>query len=483
MVDLTKYLKMQEDNPNAFVIVHLADFYEVLGEKAKEAAEILDLTLTARDIGAPERVPLVGFPYHVSEKYIEELRRHGDVIITGPGEEPKILTTTEAKPNHKERAHALLSASSSERWLNCPPSAVAAEAYPNPDTEFTREGTLAHEVAEITARIRVVDGHTYEEMVPSMAAGKREGATPEMLDCAFDYADYIQEHIKNDKAVVLLEQKVDFSPWVPDGFGTCDCIIIQDDTLTIIDYKYGVGVPVSAKDNSQMKLYALGALNDFGFAYDVNKIEMHIFQPRINNISADSITVEELETWATKVVKPTAEKAAKGKGNYKPGGHCKFCPHAGRCRALTKTCTEYVETHSLRVAVPVLAPHEVAEVLSMEPLISLWLKRVKDQAMTTMLNGDTVPGWKIVEGKQGNRKWKDELEVAKALEAAGYSQADITETKLLSPAAMDKALGKKTVAELLADFIDRAQGAPVLAPETDKRPTYDRVAEAQKDFE
>ena len=466
---------MQEDNPNAFVLVHLADFYEVLGEKAKEAAEILDLTLTARDIGAPERVPLVGFPFHASEKYIEELRRHGDVIVTGPGEEPKKLTATESKPNHSERAHALLSASSSERWLNCPPSAVAAEAYPNPDTEFTREGTLAHEVAEWIA-----SGKAKEH---NLNKGQDDGVTAEMIDCANEYQAYIQEHIKSDKAVVLLEQKVDFSPWVPDGFGTCDCIIIQDDTLTIIDYKYGVGVPVSAKDNSQMKLYALGALNDFGFAYDVNKIEMHIFQPRINNISADSITVEELETWATKVVKPTAEKAAKGKGNYKPGGHCKFCPHAGRCRALTKTCTEYVETHSLRVAVPVLAPHEVAEVLSMEPLISLWLKRVKDQAMTAMLNGDTVPGWKIVEGKQGNRKWKDELEVAKALEAAGYSQADITETKLLSPAAMDKALGKKTVAELLADHIDRAQGAPVLAPETDKRPAYDRVAEAQKDFE
>ena len=380
-----------------------------------------------------------------------------------------------SKPNHKERAHALLSASSSERWLNCPPSAVASEAYPNPDTEFTREGTLAHEVAETVARRYIEHAPAPETYADTVDA--------EMLSCAIDYAEYIQEHIKSDKVVVLLEQKVDFSPWVPDGFGTCDCIIIQDDTLTIIDYKYGVGVPVSAKDNPQMKLYALGALNDFGFAYDVSKVEMHIFQPRINNISVDSITVEELEAWATKVVKPTAEKASKGKGDYKPGGHCKFCPHAGRCRALTKTCTEYVETHSLRVAVPVLAPHEVAEVLQMEPLISLWLKRIKDQAMTTMLNGDSVPGWKIVEGKQGNRKWKDELEVAKALEAAGYSKEDITETKLLSPAAMDKALGKKTVAELLADHIDRAQGSPVIAPETDKRPTYDRLAEAQKDFD
>lgn len=486
MFNISDYLEKQKQNPDAFVLVRLGDFYEILGEKAKEAATVLNLTLMERKFGAFQWVPHVGFPFHVAEQYIEKLRQHGSVITTEPDEVLKELPAT--KPNHSERAHALLSASSSERWLNCPPSAVASEAYPNPDTEFTREGTLAHEVAEIIARA-VLDRGAYKVERYDDGSLDLEGkdlgkdATQEMIDCADAYASYILEQTKSNKAVVLLEQKVDFSPWVPDGFGTCDCIIIQDDTLTIIDYKYGVGVPVSAKDNSQMKLYALGALNDYGFAYDVSKVEMHIFQPRINNISADSITVEELETWATKVVKPTAEKAAKGKGNYKPGGHCKFCPHAGRCRALTKVCTEYVETHSLRVAVPVLAPHEVAEVLQMEPLISLWLKRIKDQAMTTMLNGDTVPGWKIVEGKQGNRKWKDELEVAKALEAAGYSKADITETKLLSPAAMDKALGKKTVAELLADHIDRAQGAPVLAPETDKRPTYDRLAEAKKDFE
>ena len=481
MFNISNYLEKQKQNPGAFVLVRLGDFYEILGEKARDAANVLNLTLMERNFkgkdGVDNWVPHVGFPFHVAEQYIEKLRQHGSVITSEPDDVPKELPAT--KPNHSERAHALLSASSSERWLNCPPSAVASEAYPNPDTEFTREGTLAHEVAEIYARREATE--PYSKFLKALDS--LEGVTGEMEECAQAYSDYIEEQTKSDRAVVLLEQKVDFSPWVPDGFGTCDCIIIQDDTLTIIDYKYGVGVPVSAKDNPQMKLYALGALNDYGFAYDVSKVEMHIFQPRINNISADSITVEELETWATKVVKPTAEKAAKGKGNYKPGGHCKFCPHAGRCRALTKTCTEYVETHSLRVAVPVLAPHEVAEVLQMEPLISLWLKRVKDQAMTTMLNGDNVPGWKIVEGKQGNRKWKDELEVAKALEAAGYSQADITETKLLSPAAMDKALGKKTVAELLADHIDRAQGAPVLAPETDKRPTYDRLAEAKKDFE
>ena len=372
--------------------------------------------------------------------------------------------------NHAERDHALLSASSAHRWLACPPSAVAAEAYPDQDTEFTREGTLAHEVAEIYASGDEVDMETVTEDIAKQI-------TPEMLDCAKQYADYIEEQKKSADAVVLLEQRVDFSPWVPDGFGTCDCIILQGDTLTIIDYKYGQGVAVDAKDNPQMKLYALGALNDYGFACDAKRVEMHIFQPRIDNISRDETTVDELLAWADKTVKPIAEKAAKGKGTHTPGEHCRFCPHAGRCRSLTKVCTEYVETHQMRVAVPVLAPHEVAEVIRMEPLISLWLKRVKDQALTTLMDGGEIPGFKCVEGKQGNRKWKDDLEVNALLMKNGYSYEEYTKTELLTVAQMEKALGKAKVEALLGELITREPGKPTIAPETDKRPVYDRTAD------
>ena len=371
--------------------------------------------------------------------------------------------------DHKSRDHALLSASSSHRWLECPPSAVANEAYPNQDTSFTQEGTLAHEVAEAVA--------AQKTWVPA------DGVTKEMIECAREYADYIEEQKKSNDAIVLLEQRVDFSPWVPDGFGTCDCIIIQDDTLTIIDYKYGQGVAVSATDNPQMKLYALGAMNDYGIALDVKKVEMHIFQPRLNNISTDNLTVEELMEWAEKTVKPTAEKAARGKGKYAPGEHCRFCQHAGKCRALTKLCTEYLDTHGLRVALPVLAPHEVADVLRMEPMVTLWLKKVKEQALTTLMNGEELPGYKLVEGKLGNRKWRNDREVFDLLTEAGYDDNEITETKVLSPSQMDKAIGKKKVAELLEGLIERAPGAPTIAPITDKRPAYDRLAEAQKDFE
>ncbi len=376
--------------------------------------------------------------------------------------------------DHKSRAHALLSASSAHRWLACPASAVAAEAYPAQDTEFTREGTLAHEVAEWTAQQCLKTGYATEGGAEARFEGNHD-VTAEMVDCALGYADYIQELTKSEDAIVLLEQRVDFSPWVPDGFGTCDCIIIQDDVLTIIDYKYGQGVAVSAVGNPQMKLYALGALNDYGIAYDVNRVEMHIYQPRINNISDCSLMVEDLMVWAEQTVKPIAQKAVKGKGGYNAGEWCKFCPHAGRCRKLTQTCTEFVETHDLRVAVPVLAPHEVAEVLAMEPIIALWLKRIKAQAMTTLMDGGEVPGFKVVEGKLGNRKWTDELAVAAKLQAYGFEKDAYTETKLLSPAAMDKSLGKKKVAELLDGLIDRAPGSPTIVPASDKRPAYNRA--------
>lgn len=372
--------------------------------------------------------------------------------------------------DHKSRAHALLSASSAHRWLTCPPSAVAAEAYGDTESDYAAEGTLAHEVAEWVASGKSKNG-------PALQKGYDDGVTPEMLEHARGYRDYIQEQTTSPDAVIMLEQRVDFSDWVPDGFGTCDCIIIQGDTIVVIDYKYGVGVPVSAVDNPQLRLYALGALNDYGIAYDVQRVEMHIYQPRINNVDHASITVDELLAWAEATVKPTAALAIRGEGEYKAGTHCKFCPHAGKCRALTATCTEYVETHGMRVAVPTLAPHEVAEVLRLEPLVTLWLKRVKAQALETLLQGGDVPGYKAVEGRSGNRKWTDEAKVDEVLHSAGYSTEDYTETKLLSPAAMDKALGKKRTAELLADLIDRAPGAPAIVPETDKRPAYDPTAD------
>ena len=372
--------------------------------------------------------------------------------------------------DHSSRAHALLSASSASRWLACPPSGVANAAYPDGDTEYTQEGTLAHEVAELVAKL------TDDKGVPTP-----EGADSEMVECAFGYRDYIQEQIQTDDAVVLLEQRVDFSPWVPDGFGTADCIIIQGTHMDVIDYKYGKGVAVSATDNPQMKLYGLGALNDFGFAYDVETVRLHIYQPRLNNISVDEITVADLIPWADKIVKRTAKQAAKCKGEYNAGEHCRFCKHAGRCRALTKACTELIEIYGEKFAVETLAPWEVADILRMEAQITLWLKKVREQALTTMMEGGEIPGYKVVAGR-GSRTWTDELAVAAKLDTL-YNREEFTKTELLSVAAMEKAIGKKKVAEFLEEFIEVKTGAPTIAPEGDKRPVYDRAAEARKDFE
>lgn len=375
--------------------------------------------------------------------------------------------------NHNDRAHALLSASSSSRWLKCPPSAVAASLYPNQDTPFTREGTLAHEVAELVASSRL-EGREFLFQSPW-----REDVTPEMIRHAEEYADYIQEQIKSPDATVLLEQRLDFSPWVPEGFGTGDCIILQGRHLDVIDYKYGQGVEVSALDNSQMRLYGLGALNEFGSIYDIETVTLHIFQPRKDNVSTEELTADGLLIWG-EAVRPIADQADKGEGAHCAGAHCRFCPHAGACPALASSCLAWFERFG-HLGIDTLSPQNVAEILAQEAMITGWLKSVKDRALTSLMDGAEIPGYKVVAGR-GSRTWADELEMAEVLYKAGYTREEITKTEILSPAAMEKAIGKKKVAELVAGHILTMPGSPTVAPVTDKRPVYDRLAEAKNDF-
>ncbi len=368
--------------------------------------------------------------------------------------------------DHSSRAHALLSASSSSRWLACPPSAVAAEMYENADTEFTREGTLAHEVAEHIARGKPVD--PYGEI------------TPEMVRCAEAYRDYIQELVTDDSAVVLLETRVDFSPWAPDGFGTCDGQVLQGRRLDVIDYKFGQGVPVSAVNNSQMRLYALGALHDFGDVYDIEEVVMHIFQPRLNNVSSERLSVEELLSWGEEI-KPRAKLAAKGRGDMSAGDHCRFCPHAGKCPALAAACTKVINSHGGPIAVPILQPWMIADILKAEPMLSAWLRAVKDRALAALMNGEEIPGYKVVEGR-GSRSWTDEAEVVSRLQNCSYSPEEYLKTELLSPAALEKSIGKNIAADLVGSLIVSKPGSPTVAPESDKRKPFDRLAAARNDF-
>jgi hypothetical protein len=347
---------------------------------------------------------------------------------------------------------------------------VAASLYPSTDTVYTREGTLAHEVAEATVRRDL-----FNEPMPVLS----EDVTKEMIGCAAYYSDYVQELIKSPDAVVLLEQRLDFSPWVPDGFGTGDCIIIQGRRLDVVDYKYGRGVEVSAVGNSQMRLYGLGALHDFGKIYEIDTVALHIYQPRKDNISVEESTAAELLAWGDEI-RPVALQAANGEGEHTPGAHCRFCPHAGVCPALAASCGAWFKKYG-STAVPALTPLDLADILKHEAMISAWIKSVKDWATATILSGETIPGFKIVAGRS-SRSWADDLEVAALLEAAGYPREEITKTEVLTPAAMEKAIGKKKVAELLSGQILTYSGAPTLAPESDKRPVYDRLSEAKNDF-
>lgn len=380
------------------------------------------------------------------------------------------------KIDHQSRSHALLSASGAELWLNCPGSAIAAEQYPDEQTVFTQEGTIAHEVAQVYA-----ESLLSREGFPGLDAGLKdlrakwgEAITGEMLECAEGYAAYIQEHM-TPISTVLLEQRLDFSPWVPEGFGTGDCIIIDAGRLTVIDYKYGQGVAVETRGNPQMRLYALGAINDYGCVYDFDEVVMSIYQPRINNISEFAEPVEGLLQWAETVVQPTAAEAFSGSPRFTPGPHCrKFCKHAGRCPALTKYCSDFVETHGLRAAVPHLMDGEYLEIVQMEPLIRMWLDRTMRTATDRILAGDKIEGLKVVEGRS-LRKWSDEDKVENVLlhsPAIADNDAVYEPATLKTVAAMEKAIGKKKVAELLGDLIVKAPGKPTLALAADKRPDY-----------
>lgn len=365
--------------------------------------------------------------------------------------------------DHKTRAHALLSASSAHRWLRCPMSATAEAVEEDKDTDYTREGTLAHEVAEWVA-----SGRSKTE---NLDKGQDDGITAEMLECAGAYRDYIQEHIHSENATVLLEQRLDFSPWVPEGFGTGDCIILDDRHLTIIDYKYGAGVPVSAENNEQMICYALGALNDYGALYDIDEVTMCIFQPRINNVSEWEQTTEQLMTWASETLKPGAEKAFNGEGGYCAGPHCKFCSHAGKCRELSKECTRTVELYGKTRTVESLAPWEINTILRQQPMIELWLKRVTETALQTMLAGGEIPGQKLVEGRS-LRKWDNEEQVIAELRTDYPPEDYMTAPELMSPAALEKSIGKKNVATLVGAHVVKEPGKIGIAPVEDKRPAY-----------
>ncbi len=383
-----------------------------------------------------------------------------------------------AELNHKGRAHAFLGASKAELWLNCPGSATANSQYEREESSYAAEGTTAHEVAQTILESCLLRGFNvdgYEEGASDLN-GKPE-VTLEMLECAQGYCEYIQE-LMSPGGTVLVEQRLDYSTWVPGGFGTADCIVIAPDIITVVDYKYGKGVAVSAEDNPQMKLYALGVIQSFDCVYDFSTVRMAIYQPRMNNVSEYKLTVAELLDWAENVVAPVAAKAYKGSEEYHAGPWCqKFCQHAGRCRALTVYCSDFVRTHGGLTAVPHLAPEEYLEIFQAKPLIETWLKKTLAAATDSILAGNPVEGLKVVEGRS-SRKWADPEAVEQFMQTEEYDQdAYMEPAKLMTPAALEKSLGKKKVAELLGDRIVKSPGNPTLVLASDKRKAYDPGAD------
>lgn len=358
--------------------------------------------------------------------------------------------------------HAYLSASASHRWLSCPPSAKLCAEVNDEASPYAQQGTDAHELCEY--KVLHALGQDVRDPTENLDFFDKE-----MDDCTDLYCEYVLEQYEKAKKFctdpkVLVEQRLDFSKWVPDGFGTGDCLIIADRVLQIVDFKYGLGVLVEAEDNPQMMCYALGALDTYDGIYDIETIEMTIFQPRRDNISTYSISKEKLLEWAETFLKPTAELAYNGEGEFSAGDHCQFCKVKATCR---KRAEYNMELARYDFEEPTkLDNDEIAGILPKIDSLILWANDIKEYALQQALSGTRFKGYKIVEGKS-NRKYTDENAVATVVENAGY---DPYEKKLLGITAMTSLLGKKNFDQLIGSLVYKPTGKPTLVPDTDKRP-------------
>ena len=357
--------------------------------------------------------------------------------------------------------HSLLSPSSSHRWLNCPPSLRLSQQYGDTTSDYALEGTEAHSLCEY--KLKSALGINAKDPTANLTYYDEE-----MEECATGYAAYVLELLDNVKKkcsdpLILIEQRIDYSKYAEGGIGTVDCVIVSDDTLHIIDYKHGTGFFVESYENSQLKIYALGALELFDSIYDVNTIFMTVYQPRRENISTFTLSKKELYRWAEDVLKPTAKLAYNGEGKYKCGDWCMFCKVKNECRARAEYNMELAK-YEFKLP-PLLEDEDIEEILAkLDDLVS-WASDIKDYALHAALSGKQWQGWKLVEGRS-NRKYTDEDAVAEIVKTSGY---DPYEHKVKGITAMEKTLGKAKFSELLSDLVEKPSGKPTLVPESDKR--------------
>lgn len=369
--------------------------------------------------------------------------------------------------------HAVLSASSSHRWLNCNPSARLEEKFEDNETEAAAEGTAAHALCE----------HKLRKMLKLRSRKPTSKYDCDEMDEYTDgYVEFVSEQIAQAKQfckdpLVLIEQKLDFSCYVPDGFGTGDCLVVADHLLHIIDFKYGMGVLVDAVENPQMMLYALGALRLFDSLYEIDTVSMSIYQPRRDNVSTWTISVAELNEWAENTLAPKAKLAFEGKGEFSPGTWCTFCKAAVKCGARAESKLQLAKYEFAEP--PLLSDEEIEDILGRVDDLTKWANEIVAYAQDAAINhGKTWSGFKLVESRT-IRKYSDEEAVAQAASDAGYH--DIYKKSLIPITEMEKLMGKKTFAEVLGGLVVKPQGKPTLVPASDKRPAI-IVKGAKQDF-
>lgn len=378
--------------------------------------------------------------------------------------------------------HAKLSSSASKRWLGCPGSVKLSEHYPNGSSIYADEGTIAHGMAEgmISKDDKLVQKYEVEAAKFYGEHPELNGTFLEMKMILQPYVDYVFEEyaaqVHDDGAAQLMtEERVDLTEYIPGGFGTSDVVILRQGRLHIIDLKYGKGVSVSAEDNPQLKLYALGTLARFDMLYDIEDVVMTIYQPRLDNVSTDTIKAKDLYAWGEEVIKPGAQLALSEDAPVHAGDWCQFCPARYDCKERARDAMELQKY----LGQMVLSPEEIAEILGKIDRLTKFAEDIKDSALTKALDGEEIPGWKVVEGRSIRKYVGSEEEIVRQCEGAGYDQALLYERKLLTITNMEKLMGKKQFAEVLGAYVEKPEGKPTLAPESDKRPAITNNSAAE----
>ena len=384
---------------------------------------------------------------------------------------------------HSERAHALLSASGAHRWLVCTRSARLEEQFPDTTSEAAAEGTLAHELAELKVRnFAYPAGFGKQKLAAGIRKLKKDKLwQDEMQGYTDDYLEYIKASALAFQSApyIAVEKQVDLSGYIPDGFGTADCILISGRILHVIDFKYGKGVPVSAEENPQMKLYALGAYTAYSMLYPIEKVKLSIVQPRLNSISEWECSLGHILKFGG-YVKQRASLAIKGEGPYAPGvNQCRFCRAKAVCRARAEKNVELAFAVTKKPAL--LENGEIGEFLQKGEDVAKWLEDLKDHALQESLAGREVPGWKAVEGR-GSREWTDMDAAFAVLQQHGTPEALLWERKPLTLAQVEKTVGKKEFSEYVSEYVAKKPGKPALVKASDKRPAITNKITAEEAF-